>query len=86
MGKVIITANVHTGQIGAGVDDASESEGEGDGGHWEVLYEAGACVPCMGNDNPQLIPFPGCRGNLEIIAPRSGKGNLCRCRKRWVND
>ena len=67
-------------------NDRDDGTGDNSGGHWEVKHEAGACAPCVGNNDPNAVPFVGCRGNLTIIAPRSGKGNLCKCSKIWVHD
>lgn len=32
----------------------------------EVVHEDGACGPCLGNNDPSLVPFPGCRGNSAL--------------------
>lgn len=37
-----------------------------------VKHSPGACAPCRANDNPMLVPFPGCNSN------RRG-GNGCKC-------
>ena len=58
----------------------------GDGGHWEVHHEAGACAPCVANNDPQNVPFWGCNSNIDRIDPDEHLGNGCRCSKRWVED
>ena len=78
-GQLRITASFE------GAADLASDYVDGDGGgsaldqYLRVKHSATACPPCLANKNVKLVPFPGCRGNLTIIAPRSGKGNLCHC-------
>ena len=71
------------GLQGDGNDDMRADDS---GGHWEVRHEAGACAPCVGNNDPHNIPFWGCNGNIDRIDPDEGMGNGCRCKKVWVRD
>lgn len=51
-----------------------------------VKHSNTACGPCLANTNPRLIPFPGCRGNIALIDPDEGIGNLCRCSVEVVTE
>jgi hypothetical protein len=84
-GQVRITVHVS-----GGFGDEVAADGSGAGGHWEVLHSPGACAPCVGNNDPHLVPFPGCNGNIAAKDPDDAKalaiGNLCRCKRVWVED
>lgn len=90
MGEIKIVVTVEGGfdyDLGGLQRDHGGGGGQDDsGGHWEVRHEAGACAPCVGNNDPHNVPFFGCNGNISRIDPDDGKGNLCRCKKVWVRD
>jgi len=78
MGGVVITVTVSGDfdfDLGGG--------GDGKNGRWRVQHQAGACMPCKMNEDTANVPCAECLGNLEIKAPRSGKGNLCKCTVVW---
>lgn len=71
MGEMVVNIGVDKSEIAdllGMVDDATDVE---------VQHEPGACAPCRANNDPALIPFPGCRGQ-ERHAKARGYG--CRCR------
>lgn len=77
-GQVRITVSVS-----GGFDDAFDDLG-GDDYELRVRHEAGACAPCVANNDPHNVPFWGCNGNIDRIDPDDGKGNLCRCSVEYV--
>jgi hypothetical protein len=81
MADVTITVSVK-----GGFDYTLDDTGDGSGGHWAVKHEAGACGPCVGNHNPDVLPFWECNGNIIRVDPDEGVGNLCRCKRVWVKD
>lgn len=88
MGGITITVTVEGGfdfDLG-GDNGGGAGQDNGEGGHWEVKHEAGACAPCVGNNDPDNVPFWGCNGNIDRIDPDEGLGNGCRCEKVWVED
>lgn len=62
----------------------------GDGGdldrYLKVKHSPTACAPCLANEDPHQIPFPGCNGNIDRIDPDEGIGNLCRCSVEVVEE
>lgn len=82
MGGIVITVTVE-GDFDFPLDGVGD---EGDGGHWEVKHEPGACAPCVANNDPHNVPFFGCNGNIDRIDPDEHLGNGCRCTKVWVED
>lgn len=88
MGGITITVTVEGSFDFAldGVGDDATGDDQGTGGHWEVKHEAGACAPCVGNNDPHNVPFWGCNGNIDRIDPDEHLGNGCRCTKIWVED
>lgn len=67
----------------ASLADQLMAELDDGGTELRVKHEPGACGPCRGNEDPRLVPFPGCNGNIAAKDPDDAKalakGNLCRC-------
>ncbi len=84
VGGVVVTAVVH-GAGGSLLQEFLDDEGL----EREVVHSQGACGPCRANRNPDLIPFPGCNGNIAAKDPDDAKalaiGNLCNCKVMFVD-
>lgn len=81
MAGVVITATVEAGSASLSDDfDALLAE---NGLERYVIHHDGCCSPCRGNDDPDDVPFSGCRGNIAGLHPGHARaeavGNLCQC-------
>lgn len=65
--------------ITVGSADVNVSEMLADSGNWKVKHSAGACAPCRTNEDPNLVPFPGCRSNW-------GGENGCKCTVEYDDE
>ena len=97
MAGVVIDVTISHG--GSLLDEVQDSLND-DGYEWIVVHEAGACAPCRGNEDPDLVPFPGCHGNSALWAQKAADddpdgdsdsdrkprdvGNMCQCTRRLV--
>jgi hypothetical protein len=81
MGDLIIDARFH-----GDADFDSLHLGDSMDRYLKVKHSPTACAPCEGNEDVNLIPFPGCNGNISLIDPDEGIGNLCKCSVEVVTD
>lgn len=89
MPGVVVSVTV-VGGGGSGSGDGSLAETLAEEMGLEVVHSQGACAPCRANRDPNLIPFPGCNGNIAAKDPDDAKalalGNLCNCRVRFASE
>lgn len=83
MGDLTIVARFHGG---ADFGDEDGNLGDSMDRYLKVKHSPTACAPCRGNENVHLVPFPGCNGNISLIDPDEGIGNLCKCEVEVVTE